>query len=135
MKVRNYENKNIIYILIITTILIEIIGLILLSSNKLYSYKRITGIVIKDRKIELIIDKTDRLLIYNNSKLFIDSIDTKYKIIEDRGILLTNKKDYYELIIELDNNKKYKSKDIVELTIRDKKYSLIKIFKIIWDGA
>lgn len=134
MKVRNYENKNIMYILIIITFIIELLVFYILISHKIYSYKKISGIFVNNKKIELIIDKTDRLLIYNNSKINIDSKEISYKITEDRGIVLKNKKDYYNIVIELKNKSKYKSKDIIELSIREKKKNLIKIFKIIWDG-
>ena len=51
MKIRNYENKNIIKILIINVLIFELITIIFLYKEKMYIYENIQGIVIKDNLV------------------------------------------------------------------------------------
>ena len=60
MKVRNYEKKTLIYILLIFLILLEIIIVILFYKNKINIYVNIQGVVVKDNLVVLIvIDKSN----------------------------------------------------------------------------
>ena len=135
MKVKNYEKTSFIYLTIIILFIIEIIGIIILCTIKIYSYKKMSGIVISKNRIVLMLNQKDKKSIYKNQNAYIDNYCRKYEIVENRGKLFSKgKNDYYEIILDVKFSDKYKPNDVVELSLKDKKYKLIKIFKIIWEG-
>ena len=135
MKVRNYEKNSFIYLIIIILFIIEIIGIITLCTFKNYSYKKLSGIVISKNRIVLMINKKEKELLYKNQRAYVDNYCRKYKIIDDRGkIFSKGKNTYYEIIVDVKFNDKYKPNDVIELSLKDKKYKLINMFKIIWEG-
>ena len=135
MKTKDYENKNKLYIFIVILFIIEFCGTILLCSKKTYSYEKISGIVSNKNTLVLMLNEQERKLLYKNQTAYIDNKLKEYKIIEDKGKLFKkNKINYYEILIKVKFSNKYKPNDLIELSIRNKKYHLIKIFKVIWDG-
>ena len=46
----------------------------------------------------------------------------------------SNGKQYHELLIDFRFDKKYKTSDVVTISIKKEKYRLIEMFKLIWDG-
>jgi len=135
MKIKKYEMKGYIYTIIILLFILELIGLIVLYTSKIYSYNKMSGIVISEKRIVMMIDKNEKNILYKNQNAYVDNYCKKYKIIENRGKIFTkSKKNYYEIIVEIDFSDKYKPNDIIELSLKDKKNRLIKMFKIIWDG-
>lgn len=135
MKIRNYENKNIIKILIINVLIFELITIIFLYKEKMYIYENIQGIVIKDNLVNLIITDKQNKILNKNSNLYLNGKKIKYKIIEDRGYVL--KKDrikYKNVLIRIKFNKKYKVNDSLNLIFKSKKIKTIEIFKIVWEG-
>lgn len=135
MKVRNYEKRSCIYILIVITIILELIGVILLIMNKTYEYEKITGLVVKKDLVVLIINKEEKNILYKNAKLFFENKELKYNIVENRGKILTNKDKYYEVLINFRFDNKYKANDVLELSLKKEKHRLIEIFKIVWEGG
>ena len=135
MKVKIYEKYSFIYLIIILLFFIEILGIILLLTFKIYSYKKMSGIVISENRIVLMLNKEDKKILYKNQNAYIDNYCRRYKIIENRGKLFSKgKEDYYEIIVDIKFSDKYKPNDLVELSLNDEKYKIIKIFKIIWEG-
>jgi hypothetical protein len=135
MKVRNYERTSIVYFLVILLLFIEMIGIIILITLKTYSYKKISGIVAKENVLVLMLNDDQKKIIYKNQNAYIDNYCKKYKIIENKGKLFSKgKNNYYEIVIDINFSKKYKPNDVIDLSIKDKKYHLIEMFKIIWDG-
>jgi hypothetical protein len=135
MKVKNYEKYSFIYLIIILLFFIEILGIIILLTFKIYSYKKMSGIVISENRIVLMLNKEDKKILYKNQNAYIDNYCRRYKIIENRGKLFSKgKEDYYEIIVDVKFSDKYKPNDLVELSLNDEKYKIIKIFKIIWEG-
>ena len=135
MKVRNYEKTSIIYLIVIVLFILEFSGTILLCTIKKYSYTKISGIVSNKNTIVLIIDEKERKILYKNQTAYIENKLKKYKIIENKGKLFyKNKTNYYEIILNIDFSNKYKPKDVIELSIKNNKYHLIKIFNVIWGG-
>ena len=62
MKIRNYENKNIIYFILIILIILEIVILIYFYNEKIYKYENIQGTVVKDNLVNLIVtDKQNKI--------------------------------------------------------------------------
>lgn len=135
MKVKIYEKYSFIYLIIILLFFIEILGIILLLTFKIYSYKKMSGIVISENRIVLMLNKEDKKILYKNQNAYIDNYCRRYKIIENRGKLFSKgNEDYYEIIVDVKFSDKYKPNDLVELSLNDEKYKIIKIFKIIWEG-
>lgn len=135
MKVRNYEKKTLIYILLIFLILLEIIILILFYKNKINIYENIPGVVVKDNLVVLIVNDKTKKIIYKNTLLYLNNKKIKYEIIEDRGyVLKRNKEKYSEILISFKFDKNYKVNDSLQLMFKKKKIRIIEIFKIIWEG-
>ena len=129
MKTRNYERKDLIIFLII---LISIIVLLTIKTNK---YFKISGIVIKDNLIFVIVNKDERKIIYSDKVLYFNNKRYKYNIVEDRGIVMKkNNENYYQLVLEF-KLKNMKANDVVEIVFTKERMRLIEIFKIIWEGG
>lgn len=135
MKVRNYERKDIIAIAIMITVILEIAVILALINKKEYSYQKIPGIIIKKDFILVMVNKEEKKILGSNKKLFIDNKEKKYRIEEDRGIIMhKNNQDYYEIVINTKTSKEYNPNDIVNVVVRKTKHKLIGMFKIIWEG-
>ena len=135
MKVKNYEKMIFMYIFIVFIIFMELIFCIILFNKKQYNYVLLSGVVVKDDVVILIVSKEERKMLYQNRYLYIDDYRKKFNIIEDNGVLVNDyKKGYYEILIKSKINNKYKDNDVVSISIKNKKYRLINVFKLIWDG-
>ena len=136
MKIRNYEKITSITIIIILISIIELILVLYLFRTKEYTYIKLTGIVVKDNLVTLIVDDYDKKLLHSNNKIYLEDKDKKYKIKEDKGVVLKrNNKDYYEILIEVNFSKDKKVNEVLEFTLRNNKKRLIEIFKDIWEGG
>jgi len=83
----------------------------------------------------IVVSKAERKIIYKNHFLYHNNKKIKYEVLEDRGAIITKgKTKYYEILLNFKFLKKYKANDILELSIKEKKYKVIEIFKIIWEG-
>lgn len=135
MKIRNYENKNIIYFILIILIILEIVILIYFYNEKIYKYENIQGTVVKDNLVNLIVTDKQNKIINKNSNLYLNSKIKKYKVIKDDGyILKRNNIKYRSLLIKVKFDKNYKANDSIELIFKSKKIRIIEIFKTIWEG-
>lgn len=135
MKIRNYEKTKEITIIIILVFFAELFFLTYLINNKINSYVQMNTIVLKKDVAMLVASKKEKELLYKNAKLFLKDRRVKYKIIEDKGVVITkNNKKYYEVLLEFKFDKKYKSNDTITVSLQEEKIKLIKIFKLIWDG-
>lgn len=132
MKVRNYEKKLVIYLLLVVITLVEIIFMINIYNKKIYTYEILNAVVVKDNLVLLIISDKQNKILNKNRYLYLNGEKIKFKITEDRGYVIKNK--YKELLIELKFNKKYKANDSLQLILKKEKIRLIEIFKIIWEG-
>lgn len=136
MKVRNYEKKELITFLVLVVLIVEVIVIVFLNTFKINEYSKITGLVIKKDLVLVVVDKEERKIVYSNKTLFFNDFKRKYKIIEDRGIVMhKGNKDYYQLVLKFPfKNKKIKTNDVMNLVFIKGRILLIKIFKIIWEG-
>ena len=135
MKIKNYEKKELVLLFSIIIIFIESILVFVLFNVKENKYIKIKGLVIKDNLVVVVIDKRERKIIYSNKILYLEDSKKKYKIREDRGVLIKkDKSNYYELVLEVSFKNK-KTNDVLELVIKEKKFRLIEIFKLIWEGG
>ena len=135
MKVKKYERFTLMLFICILVFTFEVIFVIYLISTKEYKYDKINGVVVKNNLIDIIISKEQRDIMYKNNYLYMNEKKIKYKIEEERkNVYKHNGKKYYELLISYRFDKKYKSSGIISISIKRKKYRLIEIFKLIWDG-
>lgn len=136
LKLKNYEKKSFIIFISILFIVSLIAFIILLFTKKEYHYNKMSGIVLDKDLVILVVDDKERKNIYNNTFLYLNSKKERYKIIEDKGIILKKEKmNYHEILVKINFDKDYKINDTINLSIKTKKIRLIEIFKIIWEGG
>ena len=134
MKVRNYEKQELVIFTLLVLIIIEIFSFIFLFSYKVFEYKKINGIITNNNIVSLVVDKTDKKILNKNNKIYFNNKELRYKVIEDKGVITKkNNKNYYEILIKI-KTPKNKINEIINLSIRDKKTSVIKLFKKIGEG-
>lgn len=135
MKTRKYEKFSLVLFLCVFIFFLEFIFVLFLVDNKEYKYDQYTGVVAKNNLMTIIIPKEKRKVLYKNRYLYHNDKKIKYKIIEERkNLYKSNGKQYHELLINFEFDKKYKTSDIITISIKKEKYRLIEIFKLIWDG-
>ena len=133
MRQKAYQSKILITYLIILTIILEVIFIFILNSNKFYKYKEFYCIMSQKNTCLLVIKKKEKNLLYKNSILYIKNKKIKFQIVEDNGIVITkNKEIYNEVLIKLNRN--YPGKETLNVLLPDKKIKLLEIFKLIWEG-
>lgn len=136
MKVKCYEKILLIRLLIIGILILELIFFFLLYSYKEFNYKKINGIVVKDNVMALVLSKEEREILYKNSYLLMNDKLKKYIILEDNGVFIKKRnKKYYEIIIKVKIDRQYKTNDSIEINLKDNKYRVIEMFKLIWGGV
>ena len=132
---KSYENKTIIITVTIIFLVIEIIFISLLFIKKEYVYETISGLVIDKNKVIFLLDKEEEKNIYKNTYVYYNNRKVKIEILENHGVVLTNKeKKYKELLLKIKIGNKYKANDSINISIKKNKVKLIKLIKKIWDG-
>jgi len=135
MKNHNYEKKNLLTVIIIILMIIEVSSSIFLLNTKRFSYQKISGIVIKNNLITVIVSSTERNNLYKNNKIYLNDQLISYIIEEDRGFILKkNNIKYYEIIIKTRKKIKASLNDTVNISIKSKKKQVIKMIKDVWVG-
>ena len=135
MKIRNYEKEGIIYILVFLLFIIELLFILYIFHRKEFIYRKMTGIVMKENILLLVSSKEDNKLLNKNKYLYINNKKRKYKIIEvNRNIINKGKNKYSEIIIKIKFEKKYKSNDMIDIVLKDKKVYIYELFKNVIRG-
>ena len=135
MKVRNYERQGLIILILLILITIEVLSFIVLYNYKVYKYKKLSGIISNNNMVTLIVDNSDKKLLYKNKKVYLNNKLLEYKILEDKGyITKKNNTKYYEILIKVKTPKNKKSSDYIELSIKNKKINILKLIKKIGVG-
>ena len=135
MKVRNYEKQGLIILILLILITIEVLSFIVLYNYKVYKYKKLSGIISNNNMVTLIVDNSDKKLLYKNKKVYLNNKLLEYKILEDKGyITKKNNTKYYEILIKVKTPKNKKSSDYIELSIKNKKINILKLIKKIGEG-
>lgn len=117
------------------TFIFELVFLIILFESKEYKYEKLTTTVVKKDLVLLVVSKDTKQILYKNKYLYLNDKKKKYRIVEERkSVIRQGKKKYYELLISYKFDKNYKSSDIMSISIKNEKYRMIEIFKLIWDG-
>ena len=131
---KNYEKTTFVLFIFYILLVLIIVYFISLFYFKIDRYSIINGIVYTDELVLIVVDEKERNIIYNNSTVYIDNKKYKYSINEDRGItIINNGICYYEILIKIDINNKYKINDTLDISIKNKREKVINIFKIIWE--
>lgn len=135
MKMYKYEKYTSIFILSIFLIVVEIGLFSFVLSIELFCYRVISGIVIKENEVLMVVSEEERKLLYKNHTVIINDKKVSYSIGEDKGILLKNgSNSYYEIVLEIKTPKNKQYNDALSFTIRDKKQKIINIIKTMWEG-
>lgn len=135
MRNHNYEKRNLLTVIIIILMIIEGTFSIILFNTKRFSYQKISGIVIRNNLITVIVSFTERKNLYKNNKIYLNNKSMSYTIEEDRGFILKkNNIKYYEIIIKTKKQIKGSLNDTVNISIKSKKKQMIKMIKDIWVG-
>lgn len=133
MRQKAYQSRLLITYLIMFTIILEVVFIFILNSNKIYKYKEFYCIMSQKNTCLLVIKKKEKKLLYKNSILYIKNKKIKFQIVEDNGIVITkNKEIYNEVLIKLNRN--YPGKETLNVLFPDRKIKLLEIFKLIWEG-
>lgn len=136
MKIKTYEKIVLIKLLIMGIFILELVFFYLLYSHKEFNYKKIDGIIVKDNVVALVLTKEDKKILYKNSNLIMNDKIRKYTILEDEGVFIKKgNKKYYEVLIKTKTDKKYKTSDSIQVNLKDNKYRIIEMFKLIWGGV
>ena len=135
MKIKKYEKFSLVISMCIIIFIIEVIFTFLLITTKEYKYKKINGVVVKDNLVDIVIPSKEKNIIYKNKYLYLNDKKIKFKIVEEKkNVYKHNKEKYHELLVSYKFDKKYKTSDILSISIKKEKYRLIEIFKLIWEG-
>lgn len=132
MKLRNYEKKEGIFILLFFLWIMELIGIVFMMQHKEYVYEKVSGILTNDDEITLFVDSTSRKLFYQNSLFMIGDCEYPFEIVRDE-VVSQNKQKLYELVVssKVEDKKIYEG---VEVSIKKKKLTVMEIFKSVWEG-
>ena len=134
MNKKSYENLTLPKLLILLVFLMEIIFFLILKNYKIYNYKKYDCIVTNKNICLLIINKKEKNILYKNSSLYLENKLKKYKTLEDNDVIITKVREQYnEVLISFKFNNS-KTTDVLKIVFKNKKESLINIFKLIWDG-
>ena len=111
---------------------IFIISILYLFSRKISIYKVFNGVVMKDDLVVLVVSNNDVDLFHSNSYIFVNDKQVKFEIIKiNKDIIKRDNVLYSEIYLKFKFNGK-KDKDIIELSILDKKIYCFKMFEVIW---
>lgn len=134
MKIRNYEKFELIIATSILFLILLIFFIIYTFNNKIYTYQTIQALVVDKNKISIVVHSKEKRKISQNNVFYINNKKKKYTLLEVEKIANETTKEYYNLILKLPLNEKYKLNDILKIEIQNKKIRIIEIFKVIWES-
>lgn len=127
----NYKKNQLIISITILLITVQLYFVNYCFNNYIKSYKTITGVVISNNIVQVMVDNDNLKRIYNNKYIFIDN-KKYYKENKSitKNIMKKGKTNYHSILLKIKLNKKYKTNDAIIITIYDKKIKIISMFKI-----
>ncbi len=129
LKTKKYEKTTCIFLIIIVLVFVEIILFVNIKSIKVVSYHQIPLILSNEREGYVVVNQKDRMNLYKNKYLYIQNKKIEYEMLEDQKIKERNE---YQITIKL--SKKIKQKEMVMMTIENKKISVIDMMINAWGG-
>lgn len=132
MRLVNYEKKKFIIFLVVILFLSLSVFCFYTWFRRINGYVILEGRVRKKDYIELMVESRKLDILYKNRIVYIDDKKYDFSISDITKDVLTNNKTKYSLVLL---QVKYNGIDneYIRLVFNDKKFSLIKIFKIIWE--
>ena len=136
MNYSKYERFGIIIFFIIVLIVFEIVFIISIFKTKNEIYVNYSGVVMKNNLGVFIINNDQMNIIYKNRYLYFNGKRIKYSIEKiTKDVIKKDNNKYNEVLLRFKfSKKKYKDNDVIDISIRRDKESIIKMFKIIWRG-
>ena len=136
MNYSKYERFGLLIFFIIILILFEIIFIINIMREKNELYISFSGVVMKNNIGLFIVNDKDMKILYKNKYLYFNGKRIKYSIEKiTKDVIKKDNNKYNEVLINFNfSKKKYKDNDVIDISIRRDKESIIKMFKIIWRG-
>ena len=129
LKTKKYEKTSCIIFIIVVLVFVEIILFVNIKSIKVVSYHQIPLILSSEREGYVVVNQKDRMNLYKNKYLYIQNKKIEYEMLEDQKIKERNE---YQITIKL--SKKIKQKEMVMMTIENKKISVIDMMINAWGG-
>ena len=131
-----YERFGLLIFFIIILILFEVIFIINIMREKNEIYISFSGVVMKNNIGLFIINDKDMKILYKNKYLYFNGKRIKYSIEKiTKDVIKKDNNKYNEVLLRFKfSKKKYKDNDVIDISIRRDKESIIKMFKIIWRG-
>ena len=131
-----YERFGILILFIVILILFEIIFIINIMREENEIYISFSGVVMKNNIGLFIINDKDMKILYKNKYLYFNGKRIKYSIEKiTKDVIKKDNNKYNEVLLRFKlSKKKYKDNDVIDISIRRDKESIIKMFKIIWRG-
>lgn len=136
MNYSRYERFGLLIFLIIILILFEIIFIVNIMREENEIYISFSGVVMKNNIGLFIINDKDMKILYKNKYLYFNGKRIKYSIEKiTKDVIKKDNNKYNEVLLKFKfSKKKYKDNDVIDISIRRDKESIIKMFKIIWRG-
>ena len=131
-----YERFGLLIFFIIILILFEVIFIINIMREKNEIYISFSGVVMKNNIGLFIVNDKDMKILYKNKYLYFNGKRIKYSIEKiTKDVIKKDNNKYNEVLLRFKfSKKKYKDNDVIDISIRRDKESIIKMFKIIWRG-
>lgn len=133
MKKKYEKVDNLIIISWLFLFIVLVIGWIILK-EKIYSYKKYSGVLYTDEILEVILSKDDTKLLQRNKEVYI--LNKKYNIKVSRveeDILKRDGKKLNQVFLDFSKDLGTTG-DVVEFTVIKRRIKGINVFKIIWEG-
>lgn len=133
---KRYSFEKMTGIVVISTIflLVEVFFFLGIFHKKIELFSKISGVVV-DQEVVLYLNEIERKNLYANTYFYIDNKKIIYHIKEDRGIVLYQDSiPYYGIVLDFQFSKKFKTNDMIEMSIQMKNIRLIDYFKIVFGG-
>ena len=136
MNYSRYERFGLLIFLIIILILFEIIFIVNIMREENEIYISFSGVFMKNNIGLFIINDKDMKILYKNKYLYFNGKRIKYSIEKiTKDVIKKDNNKYNEVLLRFKfSKKKYKDNDVIDISIRRDKESIIKMFKIIWRG-
>lgn len=129
----NYERDQLIISVIVIFLIIEIYIVFLGYKTKVNTYMEITGIMISDKIVQVLVDDKELEAILKSNYVYIENKKINKKLDSiTKNVLKRNNNSYHYIKLKLNLGKKYKTNDSVPITIYNKKEKIISIFKTCW---
>ena len=136
MNYSRYERFGLLIFFVVILILFEIIFIINIMREENEIYISFSGVVMKNNIGLFIINDKDMKILYKNKYLYFNGKRIKYSIEKiTKDVIKKDNNKYNEVLLRFKfSKKKYKDNDVIDISIRRDKESIIKMFKIIWRG-